>query len=239
MALEAGRRLPTGCEKRLVMDYATVNVLVIGSESDIADFARKALTQRNGKFELDFEKIKPKPAILRGLGRGVFKVQLGAYEVELALQVLVRQPIPGRFGVGPPVDSLECDEARKLGLRTYDSLEHWVREHCPLALERAAKCQAAHTKTGFSFEEDWEADHWGGDPKRIVFTKAELSAKRYRARFDFPWVAPRPMLHAIARDYPSLVIRADAHERLSRYAYVLNASNGGIWEDWPQQGDAG
>jgi hypothetical protein len=222
-----------------MMDYASVNVLVIGSERDIADFARNALTERNGKFELDFEKIEPKPEILRGLGRGAIQLQLSVHEVELALQVLVRKPIPGKFGVGPHVDSLESDEAKKLMLKTYDDLECWVREYCPLALEQAAKCQVAQAKTGFYFEEDWEADHWGGDAKRIMFTKAELSRKRYKSRFDFPWVAPRPIFHAIARDYPSLVIRADAHERHSRYAYVLNASKGVVWEDWPQQNDAG
>ncbi len=222
-----------------MVDFATVNFIASGRDSDISSFAQRALTERDGRVELDFDKIVPKPAVLRGLDRGDFDLRFSAYEVEVALQALLRKPIPGRFGVGTDVDSLAGDAARKLMLKTYDDLERWVRQHLPGALDRAAKSQGAHAATGYYFEEDWESDCWGGDAGRMVFAMAELTGNRYRARFSFPWSAPRPIFYAIARDHPSLVIRAGAYEPSYKYNYVMNAAKGAVTEDWPAPSDAG
>ena len=221
-----------------MIGFATVNFVASGHENAVTDFAHKVLTDHSGKFELDFEKITPKPAVLRGLDRGAFWPQFSAHEIEVALEALVRKPIPGKFGVGPKVDSLLGNTAKKLMLKTYNDLEQWVSKQSPWALERAAKCQVAHAETGYYFEEDWESDCWGGDAKRMVFSMAKLSSKQYRARFSFPWNAPRPIFHAIARDYPSLNIRADAHEPQYGYHYAMNAAKGTVSEDWPKPNDA-
>jgi hypothetical protein len=224
-------------------NYCQNRLTVSGPAQEIDAFAQNCLAMQYERLALDFEKIHPKPPILKGAHRGPAAKLGGDFSqaistAVLGMEALRRAPLPQQLGFDGTWSILDHARAKALGIKTYDDLETWVRKNNPEALELGRKCLAAHAETGYCFEEDWEFDKWGCDDERVDCDWSHLGETRYEATFSSPHAAPEGIFREIARRHPELTIRVAAIEEGNDYAYVLTSRNGVVEEENPDITDA-
>jgi hypothetical protein len=206
-------------------NYCSNVIEVEGSAADLAAFRTACI---NASGNLDFDAIIPIPDSLRGTHKGV-GTGLG-WDAELGAAALGRSQVDFPFGDRTPI--FEREPARKAGIRSFEQLEAWLRNHRPQALELGARCLEAREQTGYLLERDWKETNWGTHHWE-GFSIREEGDTRLVAEFATAWAPASGIYHEIARRFPRLAITVSAVEEGNELSYRFSSREGEIKEEEP------
>ncbi len=204
-------------------DYCTNLMEIEGSPADLAAFRAACIDARGN---LEFEAVLPVPQIQRGTHLGVGN-ELGG-DAELGASALSRSQVDFSFGSRTPI--LEREPARKAGIRSFEELETWLRQHRPQAIELGARCLEAHKQTGFFLERAWKEANWGTHYWE-GFRIREETDTRMAVEFATAWAPAIGIYHEMARRFPQLAITVSAVEEGNELSYRFSSRDGEIMEE--------
>ncbi len=199
--------MPNWCECELTLKGKNVKECVeaIQGEPDKDDEG----------YNLDFNKIVPMPAILKGTVSG--------YPADAGLALLDDEK-------GLAMLSWPC--VQRQGITDLDGLRRHLREQPAAAeYEKAGKhALQAREETGYYNWYDWcngtkengfDDGHWGTKWNACYCSKTENSAMSTMIRFCAAWSPPSPVVKELAKQYPHLTVTLRYWEGGERFRGTL------------------
>jgi hypothetical protein len=142
----------------------------------------EAIAGENGV--IDFDKIIPMPAILKGTTKG-------SEESEAAILL----------GWDNGLTMLGWEWVQQYGIKTVEELKAYLLKNNPELPKVAAKLKQAREETGFSNWYDWSIETWG--TKWIAHDGVrEDHRTRIMLTFETAWSPPMPIVKALSEKYP-------------------------------------
>ena len=138
----------------------------------------------NGENVIDFEKIVPMPAGLKGTTKG---------SVSADAEVLLGWSDGSRM--------LDWDWVKAEGVTNIEELKEFLVKKNPKLPEIAEKMKAIKEETGYSDWYDWAIDHWGTKWNTDCGIRAD-GKTRICLTFSTAWSPPQKIVDALALKYP-------------------------------------
>lgn len=198
-------------------NYCDCDLLVRGNPEDVAAFLKKAESPKpdgEGKLvPLDFNSFVPMPKELNLPAGGPELGYEAKYGTEMELRSIFYHPW-----------------AKDLGRTREALLEHLAKTN-PEALALAEKYKENIEKHGHRHWYSWCTAHWGtkwgaNDPELI-----EKGERRARLCFTTAWSPPKPVVEAMAEQFPSLRITLKYYEGGAGFAGTLEYKGGEVVKD--------
>ena len=199
-------------------NHITNLLTITGPEADVDAMLAKCVRPVEGKPAFDFNAIIPQPACVEGTESSNV-TEIGFY----ALTGLVRNEFPCSFGASDPLKFYR-DFPRHLMVTRKHFLE-WLTEHHPDVVEKGRKTLQCFRETGCMSWYEWNTENWGTKWDAYEYEPVSRSEGCAVLRFQTAWSPPRPVLAALAAQWPMLTISVESIDE-GGWAYRGAYANG-------------